>query len=365
MRQRSDRIGNHRPGRQEPSRRRGFTMIELIVVTAIVAVLAALAFPAITRVREAARKTQCLNNVRNIALALTQFDHLHNRLPASGSYRVDPDRTYRLHTWAVSILPHLEQGNLFKQIDLDKPLEDPVNESLHTARIPVYVCPTDLSRNPEQFGDLSYAVNGGVGFTVKRAGVRDCPVDRSWTVLDLNGDGMGCSGEAEVDDLDKKLFQQMGLFFLETRNNDITKRHHSLGHVVDGTSQTFLLAESVRVGFDPNADFANFADPNPYRCAFYIGNPCTGGNCSEGNVDYSRCNTGESKINSGLWSSEGSSPIPNSFHPGGVHMAFADAHVTFLSEDIDGGVYGAMGSPQGVLLKDTPLEEAIVSGNHY
>ena len=352
--------------RQAPAGRRpGFSMVELIVVMAIIGLLLALAIPALGRARQAARRTQCLSNLRNIAFGLAQHDHFNKRLPASGTYRVDPDRTYRLHTWAVSILPHVDQGNLFSQLDLDRPIEDPANEAIRTAQVPVYVCPVDLSRNPERVGDLSYAVNGGVGFTVRRSDVRDCPVDRNHTLLDLNGDGTGCTGVSDVDDLDKKLFKQLGLFFLETRNNDVTRRSHSLADVLDGTSQTFLVGENVRAGFDPDGSHANFADPNPFRCAFYVGNPCRNGRCRDGDVDYSKCNSGENRINSGLWIAEGASPIPNSFHDGGVNMAYADGHVKFLSENVDGAVYGALASPQGTLVDRTSLKQAVVSGDSF
>ncbi|QDU37467.1 hypothetical protein Mal4_17810 [Maioricimonas rarisocia] len=345
--------------------RGGLSMIELIVVMGLIAVLAALTLPAVGKARQAARRTQCINNLRNIAFGLTQYDESKQRLPASGYYHIDPDRTHRLHSWAVEILPYINQGNLFDQLSPDRPLEDPANDALRRAQVPVYVCSTDLSRNPEKFGDLSYAVNGGVGFTVRRSGVRDCPVDREWTLLDLNGDGAGCTGDPDVDALDKKLFEAMGMFFLESRNNNVTRRHHSLGDVLDGTSQTFMLAENVRAGFDPDTELANFADSNPYRCAFYIGNPCPGGACNEGNVDYSRCNAGENRINSGLQSAEGSSPIPNSFHEGGVNVAYADGHVQFVSEQIDGAIYAALVSPQGLRLQGLPLEQVIVSGDGF
>ncbi len=340
-------------------------MVELIVVMAIIALLAALSIPAVGRARQAARKVECVNNLRNIALGLTQFDLVHNRLPASGSYHIDADRTYQLHSWAVHLLPHIEQGNLFNQINLDLRLSDPANDALRKAQVPVYVCPADLTRNPEKYGDQSYAVNGGIGFTARMNGVRDCAIDHHGTILDLNGDGNGCSGNPQLDDLDKKFFKQLGLFFLESRNNEVTRRHHSIADIQDGTSQTFLVGENVRAGFDPEGNERTFADPNPYRSAFYIGNPCINGRCSAGNVDYSRCNSGENRINSGLWSAEGASPIPNSFHEGGVNMAYADGHVKFLSENIDGKVYAALSSPQGMLLDGTPLAQAIVSGEGY
>ncbi|HWL07620.1 MAG TPA: DUF1559 domain-containing protein [Planctomicrobium sp.] len=346
--------------------RRGFSMVELIVVMAVIALLLALSVPAMGRAREAAKKVECLNHLRNIAFGLTQYDHFNGRLPASGSYSHDANlNPHQLHSWAVMILPYVDQGNLYQQLDLARPASHSSNKVLATAYVPVYVCPVDLSRNKDKERDLSYAVNGGVGFTVNRNGVRDCPVDRNWTVLDLNGDGRGCTGDEKSDDQDRVLFDHLGLFFLETMNTDITRRSHSLANVQDGTSQTFLVTENVRAGYDPAHAGAGFADSNPYRCAFYIGNPCRNGHCREGEVDYSLSNSGNNRINSGLWSAEGSSPIPNSFHPGGVNMAYADGHVSFLSEQTDGAVYAALSSPQGGAFEGTPLKQALVAGGGF
>ena len=104
-----------------------------------------------------------------------------------------------------------------------------------------------------------------------------------------------------------------------------------------------------------------FAEPDPYYSAFFIGSPCPLGACGAGEVNYARSNAGFERINSGLWSPEGQSPLLNSFHPGGVLMAYADGHVAFLSEGLDGGVYAALGSPQGSRLQGTPLEQPVVS----
>lgn len=320
--------------------RTAFSMVELVVVVAIISVLLAITIPAITQARQSARKAQCLNNLRNIAFALTQFDHVNHRLPASGSFQHDVSLyPHPHHSWAVSILPFIEQANVYKQWHADKPITDPANRPFTQAHIPVYTCPVDLSRNKEKKGDLSYAVNGGVGFTVRHVnGTRDCPVDARLVVLDLNGDGSACAG-GPADDADRAAFKKLGLSFLEKWNTEITKRHHSLNDVYDGTSQTFLVTENMRTGFDPRSSQGNFTDPSPLRSAFYIGNPCANGACTSGNANYSRCNAAESKINSGLWSEEGRSAVPNSSHAGGVNMAYADGHVSFLSESIDGTVY--------------------------
>lgn len=346
------------PGRS----RTGISLVEIIVVIGIIGVLVSMALPAIGRARQAARRTQCMNNLRNITFGMTQFDHFNGRLPASGNYIHDAQLRSKKHiSWAVSILPHLDQGNLVNQLDLDKPLDDPANVALRTAYVDSYICPMDISKSKDRTRDLSYVVNAGVGFTTRtRDNVRDCPVDTNGQLLDLNGDGSACSGDDQLDDLDRELFRRMGLFFLETWNTPITKRHHSIADIKDGTSQTFMITENVRAGFDPNDETTGFFDGTPYRSSFFIGNPCIGSSCTDGNIDYQRCNAGQFRINSGLTEAEGSSPVPNSFHEGGVNMAYADGHIQFLSEQVDGAVYAALASPVGLLLNGTPLSQVIV-----
>lgn len=344
----------------------GFSMVELIVVMAILALLIAISLPAIGSARAAAKKMQCSNNLRNLALALTQFDVTHRRLPASGYYYDPPSGGGGAHhNWAVSILPYLDQSNLSHQWDVDKPITDPVNVPLTKSHIPVFVCPQDITRSKEKLGDLSYVVNGGFGFTYRNsAGIGDCPLSPTNGNLDLNGDGSTCAG-TPADDEDRKRFKETGLFFLENWKEGGTVRHHAIADIKDGTSQTFLVTENARTGYDPTDPLACFANPNPYRSAFYIGSPCRFGRCDSGGVDYSLCNSGSSRINSGLWSAEGSSPVPNSFHEGGVFMGYADGHVKFLSEQIDGAIYAALASPQGMMLEGTPLSQVIVSEDSF
>jgi len=348
-------------------RRSGFSFVELLVVLAVITLLVGMAAPALIKAREAARATQCRNNLKNISLGMLQFHDTYKRFPASGNFGHGSDGNgYRLHSWAVSILPYIDQQNLFEKLDLNVTLSDPKNVAIQSAQVPLYLCPIDITRNKEKFGDLSYAVNGGVGFTHYYQGkVRDCPIGLNGQVLDLNGDGSAGTGDAKIDDLDRVLFKRMGLFFLETWNTDITKRHYEIGQIQDGTSQTFLVAENVRTGFRPDDPYGNFSDPNPQHSAFYVGVPCKNNSCVDGSVDYSLCSAGKFRINSGLWSPEGQSSAPNSFHDGGVFMAYADGHVKFLSEQIDSAVYGALASPQGLLLDKTNLQQTIVSDSAF
>lgn len=354
--------------RAEKARARaGVSFVELIVVLGIITLLVSLLLPALGKAREAARATQCKNNLRNIAVAMLQFHDTNNRFPASG-YILDPPRGPGglMHSWAVAILPFIERSNLHSEWDFEKRITDSPNDELRKTHIPLFICPIDITRNKEKGGDLSYAVNGGWGFTFRTAdGVRDCPGSWHGGKLDMNGDGITCSGTIAVDDKDRDLFKKTGMFFLENWNEGGTVRHHSLNTVSDGASHTFMISENVRTGFDPKSINSGFANPRPRLSAFYIGNPCRSAVCSQGNVDYSRCNSGSDRINSGLWSPEGQSPVPNSFHDGGVNMAYVDGHVAFLSEGIDGGVYAALASPQGGQLDDTPIRQPIPSGDSF
>lgn len=350
--------------------RRGYTFVELLVTFAVIGILVGLGSTALRQSRATSRRVQCQNNQRNINLAMLQVADSTGRFPASGNYGRDAGGagSQSHHSWVVDVLPWLEQGAIADQWNKDQPINSATNGPLAQKHIPILTCPADISisKRTDRQADLSYVVNGGIGFTVQwRDGTHDCPVDRTWTPLDLDGDGVTCPPEGSDPDGsgDKTRFLAMGLFFIETWGDwDVTKRFHRLADVTDGLSNTVVLSENVRTGYDPENPTENWASPNPYRTSFYIGNPCADGDCSEGNVDYARSNSGENAINSGLRTPEGRSPVPNSFHTGMVHMAFADGHVQPVAETIDGAVYAALASPQGGTLAGTPLEQPAAAG---
>jgi len=124
---------------------KAFTLIELLVVIAIIGVLVALLLPAVQAAREAARRTQCRNNLKQIGLAMHNYIDTFKTFPPgyiAGSS--DIAVTTPGWGWAAMILPQLEQTALFEKLNLDLPIEDPSNSVGIQTFLPSYVCPSDI-----------------------------------------------------------------------------------------------------------------------------------------------------------------------------------------------------------------------------
>ncbi|MCC7419493.1 MAG: DUF1559 domain-containing protein [Planctomycetaceae bacterium] len=147
------------------SRRAGFTLIELLVSIAVIAILLALLLPAVQQVREAARRTQCRSNLKQLGLALHNYHDVHKAFPPAWVGQND-------YAWGAFLLPELEQSALFRAIDFRIRPNAPnvLSSSNHPAAVvlPIFVCPSDAAPAKWQNGDLlmgtaSYAASYGTG----------------------------------------------------------------------------------------------------------------------------------------------------------------------------------------------------------
>ncbi len=332
------------------TRRRGFTLIELLVAISIISLLIALLLPAVQQAREAARRAQCKNNLKQIGLALHSYHDAHNTFPP-GIVKIwpipAPPIPIRNHFgWSAFILPQLDQGPLYNKIDFTRPLTDgdisitglaSVGNALVAATsLTVFRCPTetgpthfiqDLSRqnqcaahvNPVLTNQATsnYAGNEGIGINM----------------IIVPGVGTVASNASPYAE---------GVL--------ITNRSIRIGDITDGSSQTFLVGEH---------DLMQGPGNNVPTYKAWCGDPCgeVGNNLTCVTSFY---NLNEPHVNSGIWWSTGFS----SNHVGGAHFLFCDGSVKFISEDIDSDPLTFSGPNIGTYQRLSHRSDGLVIGEY-
>jgi prepilin-type N-terminal cleavage/methylation domain-containing protein len=150
------------------NRRRAFTLIELLVVIAIIAILIALLLPAVQQAREAARRTQCKNNLKQLGLAIHNYMESSRYIPPSATIDLSITTTGNNGSWGVHgrILPFIEQGTLAKKVDLSIAWDSQME--IHGVKVPTFACPSDPeSDEARDFGGVKptlYPTNYGFNF---------------------------------------------------------------------------------------------------------------------------------------------------------------------------------------------------------
>lgn len=187
-------------------------------------------------------------------------------------------------------------------------------------------------------------------------------------LFDLNGDGRfgyRLNDIAQPNEFD--MICATSLFDRRSRGGvdavaDRKRHGHSPATILDGMSNTLMIAENVRTGFAPATPHSNWGSIEPARMLVTITTDiCKDQTCIAGNVNLKQTNSGRYAINAGLLLAEGTAPWPNSFHEQGVNAAFADGHVSFMNQQIDGEILFNLFTPQGERLRGTPLESSLLT----
>ncbi len=297
-------------------RRPAFTLIELLVVIAIIAILIALLVPAVQKVREAAARAQCQNNLKQLALACHNYHDVQKRLPPSwAAYPTSAAYTQNdpCWSWLGTILPYIEQGPLYTQGGVGNKKTLAASGIIATA-VPTFSCPSDDS--PRVRSDLGLdvpeavtnykGVNGaGWGHYYNTSG-QDTAYSSVYNYTDpVTGNN---------DSFDRG----RGMLYRSDWNRALT-----LGKIPDGTSNTLMIGE----GLPDKCAWSGWAYANQgMTTAIPINeeNPSTG-------ADYPRTDWAD---NWGAWS----------YHSDGAQFAFGDGHVSFLMRSIPLGTYRALGT---------------------
>jgi len=291
--------------------RRGFTLIELLVVIAIIAILVALLLPAVQQAREAARRTQCKNNLKQIGLALHNYHDVYGTLPPGVVHKFGNQNVAAMgsYGWGTFILPQLEQQNLFQTIqtngvDLDSLLRNTANPEARNyavfTKLSFYRCPSDTGpdQNSRREWDAPY-----------RAFFGGRPVHLS------NSNYVAVSGTrwSTPEDWIVSKRDPYGTFWGDSKVlfRDIT----------DGLSNTFVIGER---------DWRRGWGANWIGQRNYTGTGIWGARQNLAILDV--------KINDPVLQPNGNPAVTRGFsseHTGGAQFLFADGAVKFLSENIE------------------------------
>jgi prepilin-type N-terminal cleavage/methylation domain-containing protein/prepilin-type processing-associated H-X9-DG protein len=303
-----------------PNRRRAFTLIELLVVIAIIAVLIGLLLPAVQRVREAANKVSCGNNLRQLALAL------HNHANSRGGF--EPHRTVTVQltpttsttvviNWGALILPEIEQGTVAQIYDTSKNFNDPANAQAVQTKLSVHLCPSVPA------GDRTFAWPSNPAGQTLQLGVSD--------YIGVAGVNAGMWPNQLTSPTPANV---MGIMNLAGGTLGVPRaRVTAFRQVKDGLSQTLLLVECA-------------GRPNIYWGQTDSGTTVPGvpgaGWAQDNTTGFQGFDPLTHSVRARCMINCTNNLGAYSFHSGGVNVAMGDASVRFLSDQIQPELFAAL-----------------------
>lgn len=312
--------------------RRGFTLIELLVVIAIIAVLIALLLPAVQAAREAARRIQCTNNMKQLGLAMATYGDVNGAFPFGHFQSRGIRFTNNIGSTSVfaALLPQLEQTPLYNALNFSLNVVDFQNRTVVAAGVATFLCPSDAGVNDIAIPPAT--TNAG------RYGWSNSPVARTsyagcgGTWLSWNADGAPSTGRSTAMSNGNGVLG----YFSST----------SIAQITDGTSNTLAFSEISIGRLDPGTR-------NGYNVwawsGFSAGESCWFSSMYGVNA-WKRTSPTATTFGSYYpptpWLAIAQSA--SSFHPGGANFAFCDGSVRFLKDTIDSWPLGLQGGATGI-----------------
>jgi prepilin-type N-terminal cleavage/methylation domain-containing protein/prepilin-type processing-associated H-X9-DG protein len=295
--------------------RTGFTLIELLVVIAIIAVLISLLLPAVQSAREAARRAQCTNNLKQLGLAMANYESANGCFP-QGSFWIQPASlgfVWR-HAWShnVGLLPYFEQSQIFNAFNSNVNIFDVQNDTINGIGMSTLWCPSDPLVAEDYYGysyfyKLKFKMNSYGGSLGYFPNYPDARVGNPYGMVPFDSNYQAITAQTN------------GIIYY---NSSV-----KISGITDGTSNTFSIGERAFGRLDPSISYCYMWWASGQLCdsmstAFY---PM--------NVDKKLKNT-----NGGIAGAQGFTAFLmsfGSFHPGGTNFAFCDGSVRFLKDSID------------------------------